>query len=236
MTMFARAPLALVPALILASATGAMARDTTRVSVDWPGYYHGPLRCAGCDRAEAWIRLSGTHGATRVEIVENRRSARPIVVRLAGEGHWLADGSTIELTTTDATRRLFVSEGYVELAEEPGAPAPRSARPVLRKASVYAGGGQQLFVTGGGGAAGKAVFEGVINFERPPEGGHRSLQARFEIDCRARTYTTPRIGYFSDEFATGKLIHGRPRNDDPPRPLAGGDDVVAQAATDFCAR
>jgi hypothetical protein len=219
---------------ILAGAS--QAQDSTRTSVDWPGYYRAAAPCRGCAGRDAWVRLNDAGGKLFVEIVESRAGARPHTRRFAGAGHWRKDGSIIDADGKSGRRSLFVGENFLVLAA-PGTQPKGDGAPVLRKQDVYAGSGQQLLVD----AAtlrkmdgDRRAFEGLINFEHRAEGGHKSLMARFLVACGAKLYSMPRVGYFAGDFATGKLIYSTPKNDNPPQPFATGDDVMAQAAKAYC--
>ena len=233
MTDFRRAAVTAAFAILAGAAS---AQDSTRTSVDWPGYYRAAAPCRGCDGRDAWVHLNEAGGKPFVEIVESRKGARASTRRFAGAGHWRKDGSIIDAKGKSGRRSLFVGENFLVLAA-PGTEPKGDGAPVLRKQDAYAGSGQQLLVD----AAtvrkidgDRRAFDGLINFAHVTEGGHKSLTARFLIACGARLYSMPRVAYFAGDFATGRLIMSTAQNDNPPQPFATGDDVIAQAAKAYC--
>jgi uncharacterized lipoprotein NlpE involved in copper resistance len=217
-------------------------QDSTRTSVDWNGYYTGTVPCGSCSGIDTWLYLNEFDGKTKYNLVETYQQDKPETFRASGNAKWQKDGSTLALKGKDENRVLFVSEGYVEFLGEGSKPSGGKSDYTLWKQDAYAGQGQQLLVnprkvkTEGQGQAQRVSFTGLMNFEHVTEGGHKSLRARYVIDCGKKTYEMPEIAYFAKDFATGKKIHSVKKNDNPPQPFSGKEDVMAQAAEAYCSR
>ena len=218
----------------------AHSQDSTRTSVDWDGYYTGTAPCGSCSGIDTWLYLNEFDGKTKYDLVEVYQQDKPETFRSSGNAQWRKDGSTLELKGKDENRVLFVSEGYVEFLGEGDKPSGGKSDYTLRKQEAYAGNGQQLLIdprkvkTEGTGPAQRVSFSGLMNFEHTAEGGHKSLRARYVIDCGKKSYQMPEITYFAKDFATGRKINSVKKNDNPPQPFSGKEDVIGQAAEAYC--
>ena len=240
---FARLTLA---AFLALGPLAAAAQDTTRTSVDWDGQYVGVIPCADCPGIEMVLELHGD-GTYRLAETYQEKGEKPFIE--TGSFTWGKDGSTITLDDED-NRAFFVSEGAVEMVGADGKPNGGDYR--LEKARVMAdapagdtaqfvGDGQQLLIEGDSvekttvNGAEHVTFAGTINFEHRMEGGHKSLLATFDIDCKARTVDMPSVAYYKDENGGGDELHATGDNAGNALPLVeDGDDVIRQAADQLC--
>ena len=233
---------AAIGAVFVVASTMTYGQDSTRTSVDWHGYYTGTVPCGSCSGIDTWLYLNEFDGKTKYNLVETYQQDKPETFRVSGRAKWQKDGPTLALKGKDENRVLFVSEGYVEFLGEGSKPSGGKSDYTLWKQDAYAGQGQQLLVnprkvkTEGQSQAQRVSFTGLMNFEHVTEGGHKSLRARYVIDCGKKTYEMPEIAYFAKDFATGKKIHAMKNNDNPPQPFSGKEDVMAQAAAAYCGR
>lgn len=213
-------------------------QGSTRTSADWSGYYTGTVPCGSCSGIDTWLYLHEFDGKTQYDLVETYQQDKPETFRASGKGQWQKDGSTLELKGKDENRVLFVSEGYAEFLGEGAKPSGGKSDYTLRKQDAYAGNGQQLLVdprkvkAEGKGDTQRVTFNGLVNFQHPADGGHKSLRARYVIDCGKKSYEMPEATY----FATGKKIRSAKNNSNPSQPFSGNDDVIGQAAKVYCSR
>lgn len=233
----------LIAAIGVASAflsTATYGQDSMRTRVDWNGYYTGTVPCGSCEGIDTWLYLNEFDGKTQYDLVETYQQDKPKTFRASGKAKWQKDGSTLVLKGKHENRVLFVSDGYAEFLGEGSKPSGGKSAYTLWKQDAYAGNGQQLLVNprevkkDGKNGAQRVTFTGVMNFEHTAEAGHKSLYARYIIDCGQKSYEMPEVTYFSKDFATGKKIHTTKNNDNPPQPFSGKEDVISQAAEAYC--
>lgn len=233
-------------AILALAPLAAAAQDTTRTSVDWDGQYVGTVPCADCPGIDMVLDLrdDGTYRLT--ETYQESRE-KPFVE--TGSFTWAKDGSTITLDD-DGKRAFFVTEGAVEMVDSDGRPNGDDYR--LEKAhdmsgdsaegtTKFVGDGQQMIVQNASvetttkDGAQHVSFAGTINFEHPPEGGHKSLLATFDVNCDARTVDMPSVAYYAGENGGGEELHATTTNAGNALPLVeAGDDVIRQAADQLC--
>lgn len=221
----------------------AAAQDTTQTSVDWDGRYEGVIPCASCPGIDVALEL---RDGNRYRISEQYQGTEDAPIIERGSFTWGKDGSTITLDDEDH-RAFFVSEGFVEMVDADGKPNGDDYR--LTKAEIAADTapeGHVQFIGDGGRlviaedsikrdeAADTVAFDAVHDFEHEMEGGHRSMQVHYLIDCKAWTVAMPTVAYFKGPDATGdKLAEAKDNNDMLPL-IEDGEDVVRQAADSYC--
>lgn len=215
-------------------------------SLDWPGYYFGTLPCASCPGIETWLELNDFDGRIQYQLVENYLEEADGLILSIGAAQWDAGGKRFALTGADENRMLAVSEDHVVFVGENQDAASADPAYRLAKLESHAGDGQQLLVdpariqTSSGAAGAKLLrFEAVINFEHAVDGsvgpGHKSLRAHYLLDCGSRSIEMPSVRYFSEHFASGKLLDEAENGAGEAQPLSAGDDPLWQFAQQHCA-
>lgn len=228
-----RLPLILAATLAAAPALA----DTSRDSLDWPGRYTGALPCASCEAIDSTLFLN-KDGSYR--LLESYRGEKDAQFTTEGQVEWAADGGSITLGGDG--RRYRVGEGAVEMLDSDGKPGGDLYQ--LLQSDGFAGEGSQLWVerdtldVNDPDAAGHrhVRFLGTLTLPEVAQGGHRSLVARFDIDCAGQQVDLPVVQYFEGAEATGKLLHEAADNAGHPAPLPGGGDPLALAARSYCTR
>ena len=221
----------------------AAAQDTTQTSVDWDGRYEGVVPCASCPGIDMSLELMDGNRYRLTEQYQESDGA-PAIER--GSFTWAKDGSTITLDDED-NRAFFVSEGYVDMVGADGKPTGDQYR--LTKAETAADPAPEGFVQfiGDGGrlviaedsikhdeAANTVSFDAVHDFEHEMDGGHRSMQVQYLIDCKRWTMAMPTVAYFKGPDATGDMLAQAKDNNDALPMIEEGADVVRQAADQYC--
>ncbi|MFO0773684.1 MAG: copper resistance protein NlpE [Nitrospiraceae bacterium] len=217
---------------------GKATRRAPSVSASRLGYYHGVVPCASCPGIDTWLRFDATKGVTRYKLIERYLEEKNGVFRSSGRVTWSGDGTVARLIAKDEARVLAVGNGRAEFLGDDGKAQGEASLYLLRKQEAYAGNGQQLLVDPSSvKRVGERVrFEGLLNFQHRMDGGHQSMHATVDIDCVSQTYLLPSVAYYTGTFSTGKLLHAEPKNENPPLPFAGKDDVFAQVARRHCAQ
>ena len=203
----------------------AQAQDNARVSLDWPGVYRA-APCAGCGGRGVWLSLEPLARHARYELVEAGERHR-------GAARWRPDGTRLDLVGMTPPRAVFVTENAVILGDARADP-DRGRR--LEKQETFRNAAERLHVDPASLRVEKGVarFRGLWNLAGRAPGGHLSLAAAFEIDCRARRVHMPQVAYYAGRFGSGRLIHEEKANDNPPQRFAGPRDVIARAAANYC--
>lgn len=237
---------AFVTAALLALAPlAASAQDSTRTSVDWDGTYAGVVPCASCPGIDMTLEL---HEDGTYRLAETYQESKDATFVEKGSFTWDTAGRTITLDDEDK-RVFFVTEGAVEMVGADGKPGGDAYR--LAKAEVttdapgedvaqFVGEGANLQVDRESIAAETrdgaphVRFHALHNFEHEMEGGHRSMLVEYDINCADRTVAMPEVSYFADADAGGQMLDEATGNDDRLPLIEDGDDVVRQAADQFC--
>jgi len=217
--------------------------DTARTSVDWDGYYTGTIPCGSCPGIKMWLELTGAADKTYYKLIEIYENEKEGTFRSEGTAHWHKDGSTLDLKGKDENRTIFVTENAVIFLGENDKPSAGKFNEAytLNKLKAFAGGGEQLLIDHSKvkvrkeGKSRIVNFSGLMNFQHMTEGGHLSLTADWIIDCKSKTAVMPRINYYSERFATGKLIYSTKKNTNGAQSFAESDqDVINQVAEEYC--
>lgn len=214
-------------------------------SLDWAGYYFGTLPCASCPGIETWLELNDFDDKVQYQLVENYLEETDASFRSAGEAQWNASGNQLALKGADENRVLAVAEDHVIFLGEGQDIANADPAYRLAKLEAYAGNGQQLLLdpaaieTETRSAGGPVLnFDAVINFEHPVDGsvgpGHQSLRAYYVLDCAKKTIAMPNVRYYSEHFATGKLLDEAENPAGEADVLEAGDDPLWQVAQRHC--
>ncbi len=226
-----RLPLILAATLAAAPALA----DSSRDSLDWPGRYTGALPCASCEAIDSTLFLN-QDGSYR--LLESYRGEKDAQFTTEGQVEWAADGGSITLGGDG--RRYRVGEGAVEMLDADGQPGGDLYR--MLQSDGFAGQDMQLWVerdtldVNDPDAAGHrhVRFLGTMTFPAAMQGGHRSLVARFDIDCAKGSYDLPVVQYYEGPEATGKLLHEAADNAGHWLPLPASTDPLAQAGARYC--
>lgn len=214
----------------------ALAQDGhgTRDAVDWEGRYIGDLPCADCPGIETQLTINEAGFYT---LKETYLESEDSDFETEGEFEWNADGSQISLKGDD-DRIFMIGEGQAWMVGEDG---KRDEAYALTKQQEFNGDGAQLYVdpnsvsTDEVDGATHAKFDGLWNFEHEMEGGHKSIRAVMEINCKTHELDMPVVAYFKDIDAGGEMIHETGDNADNWTPIpVSKDDVIRQAAEMYC--
>lgn len=232
--------------LALAAATGAQARQPAAVpdahdarhAIDWAGTYMGTLPAASGTGYRTVLVLREPGRYTLLQDIEYR--GRPLAFTAQGRFRWDRSGSVITLDDEGDGQRFFVSEGFVALHGD-APPAPSMAADYqLAKMLSYPSRDQELLVDARSLRAGEpkpgwVSFDGVWNMRHPTQAGHKSLAARFQLDCAARAYRMSTVAYYSQPYRRGELIDSTSRNDHDI-PVTRQDRVMTAVLRDHCPR
>lgn len=182
-------------------------------SLDWEGAYSGTIPSASGTGYETVLVL----GSKRNYIMSQRinHKGKRNILQSAGHFSWIRDSSVVQLSAKDDRQQWFVSEGYVELyppAEDRQAyrlhkmlayPVGRKETLLIDPASIRQNQPEATWVS----------FNGIWNMDHATQSGHRSLEAQFQINCKAlTTYRMPEINRYSQTWLRGKLLHSTTGN------------------------
>ena len=232
--------------LALATATGAQARQpagapdahNTRNSVEWAGTYMGTLPSASGSGYRTVLMLQDKGRYTLLQDIEHQ--GRPLAFTAKGHFSWDKNGSVITLDKQGDGQQFFVSEGFVELrGDVPPAPS-MSAEYQLAKMTSYPGRREELLIDARSVREDKpkkgwVSFDGVWNMNHATQAGHKSLAARFELNCKANLYRMPTIAFYSQLYKRGELIDSTTKNDHDI-PVTKEDRVMTSVMRDYCPR
>lgn len=207
----------------------------TRDAVDWEGRYTGTLPCASCPGIVTTLTINEAGFYTLKETYLGKKGQ---TFHSKGKFVWDKAGTRITLKEKDK-RSYQVGEGFMRQTYADGKPA--GADYLLRRQDEFSGDGQQMYVNPesiehiSGKGTELVRFDALLNFEHRMQGGHKSLTASVEIDCRGRTVDLPVIAYFAQHDAEGKKLDSS--NDNAGNKLhlsEESEDVFAQAAKAYC--
>ena len=218
-------------AALMLTAMTAAAADSTRSSVDWEGRYTGLVPCASCPGIDMALTINEAGFYT---LAETYREEKDGSFASDGTFTWDAAGERITLNGKDENRVFKIGEGAAWMV---GADGQMDESHPLTKLVEYNGAGQQLYVDPSSieEKDGLLSFSGLMNFEHPVEGGHRSLSADFVLNCATKQADMPSVSYFSDLDAGGEKLAEAPSNAGNWTPIPQGeDDVLAQMADARC--
>lgn len=232
--------------LALSTAAGVQARQpgavldahSTRNAVDWAGTYMGTLPSASGTGYRTVLVLKDSGRYQLLQDIEHR--GRPQAFRAAGRFRWDQAGSVITLDDKGDGQRFFVSEGFVQLHGD-ARPAPAMAADYqLGKMLSYPSRNEELLIDPRSlhedqPRKGWVSFDGVWNMAHPTQAGHKSLSARFEINCAQRSYRMPTLSYHALPYQRGRLID-RATNNDHDIPVTVQDKVMTRVMKDHCPR
>lgn len=232
-------------ALATLTPLAAAAQDTTRNAVDWDGTYVGVLPCASCPGIDMTLDLNEDGTYRLAETYQESGEATSVE---KGTFSWNAAGTTITLDDEDK-RSFFVTEGSVEMVGADGKPGGDDYRlskavdmsgPVPQDSTRFVGDGANLLIDDASvepetrDGVPHVLFDALHNFEHPMEGGHQSMLVRYDINCADRTVAMPDVTYFEKPDAGGKTLAEAHGQDDWLPIVEEGEDVVRQAADQFC--
>lgn len=202
-------------------------------SLDWEGTYTGTIPSASGTGYETVLVL----GSKRTYILSQRitHKGKRELFQSSGRFDWKHNGSVVQLGARDDRQQWFVSEGFVEMYP----PAEDSQAYRLHKMLAYPGGRKETLLIDPASIrqsqpqTGWVSFAGIWNMDHATQGGHRSLQAQFQVNCHALTYRMPEIAYYSQTWLRGKLIHSATdNNNDIEIPVS--DKVMRNVLADHC--
>lgn len=202
-------------------------------SLDWEGAYTGTIPSASGTGYETVLVL----GSKRTYILSQRitHKGKRQLLQSTGRFDWKNDGSVVQLGTRDDRQQWFVSEGYVEMYP----PAEDSQAYRLNKMLAYPGGRRETLLIDPASIrqsqpkAAWVSFAGIWNMNHAAQGGHRSLQAQFRVNCQALTYRMPEIAYYRQTWLRGKLIHSATENNNDIV-IPDSDKVMRSVLADHC--
>lgn len=206
-----------------------------RDAADWDGRYTGLLPCASCPGIATELTLNEAGFYTLKETYLEKKAA---VFKSKGRFKWNASGNEITLLADEGQRIFRIGEGT---AWQVGADSAVRKDLALKKLDEFVGGGAQLYVDHTSvkvrevDGSKRARFDGLWNFEHRMQGGHRSLKAVMDINCKTRQLDLPAVAYFRDPDGEGKRISASRDNAGnwvsiPVSP----EDVINQAAKAYC--
>lgn len=207
----------------------------TRSALDWEGRYIGTLPCASCPGIVTSLTITeaGFYTLTETYLGEKGQTFHS-----KGTFVWNKTGNRIILKGKDK-RSYQIGEGFMRQTGTDGKPAGNEY--LLRRQDEFNGNGEQLYVNPeslnahSGKGTDRVRFDALLNFEHRMQGGHKSLTATVEIDCRGRTVDLPVIAYFSQHDAKGEKLASNNKNAGNELPLSENtDDVFVQAAKAYC--
>lgn len=210
----------------------------TRESVDWEGRYIGTLPCASCPGIVTTLTVNEAGFYTLTETYLGKKGK---TFHSSGKFRWDKAGICITLlTSTKEDKRSYqVGEGSMIQTYMDGRPAGDEYR--LRRQDEFNGNGEQLYVNPesvtpiSGKGTDLVQFDALLNFEHRMQGGHKSLTATVEINCRRKTVDFPVIAYFARHDAEGKKLTSSDSNGGNAQPLSKEtEDVFVQAAKAYC--
>lgn len=202
-------------------------------SLDWEGAYSGTIPSASGTGYETVLVL----GSKRDYILSQRinHKGKREIFQSAGRFSWTKGGTVVELGARDDKQQWFVSEGFIEMYPSPETgPAYR-----LHKLLAYPGGRKEVLlidptsIKKNQPQAAWVSFNGIWNMDHATQGGHRSLEARFQINCKGLTYRMPEMTYYSQTWLRGKLIHAVTKNDNDID-IPDGDTVMRKVLAEHC--
>lgn len=208
-----------------------------RESMDWEGRYMGTLPCASCPGIVTILTLNEGGSYTLTETYLGNKGG---TFHSNGKFIWDKAGMCITLlpSTKEDKRSYLVSKGSI-IQTYDGEPARDEYR--LHRQDEFNGNGEQLYVNSesvtpiSGKGTDIVQFDALLNFEHRMQGGHKSLTATVQIDCRRRTVDFPVIAYFTQHDAAGKELTSSDSNGGNAHPLSKDtDDVFVQAAKAYC--
>lgn len=205
-------------------------------SLDWEGYYKGELPCASCSGITVWLELNPFDNKVMYELIETYEGNKRETFRTKGSAKWQNEGLELKLIAKDENRVLFVGENFVEFLAKDGKPQGFESNYALKKQDQFVGNFQQLLVDPSSVKVEKkrVRFEGIINFGHRMEGGHKSLAASFELECGKKGYEMPKVSYFRERFATGKLLEKNTKNKGFKMQIVDKEDPLFQAREHYC--
>ncbi|QTD45648.1 copper resistance protein NlpE [Ottowia testudinis] len=236
--------LTLTALLAVAAAGGAQAAPDThgaRDAVDWAGTYMGTLPSASGGGYRTVLVLRDNDRYSLQQDIEHKGKMESFSA--TGRFTWDKAGSTITLDDKGDKgdkQRFFVSEGFVEQQGATPPAANMAKNYQLMRMQSYPAKGEELLIDASSVKAdqprkGWTSFDGVWNTSQPTQAGHKSLAARFELNCAARQYRMPTIAYYSQPHKRGKLIDSA-KNNDNDIPVTKEDKVMTQVMQDHCPR
>lgn len=212
----------------------------TRDLVDWKGRYIGTLPCASCPGIVTTLTVNEAGFYTLTETYLGKKGGT-----FHSSGKFIFDvekksGMYITLLMSQKKRRSYqICEGSLVQTYMDGRPAGDEYR--LRRQDEFNGNGEQLYVNPesvtpiSGKGTDLVQFDALLNFEHRMQGGHKSLTATVEIDCRRQTVDFPVIAYFARHDAEGKKLTSSDSNGGNAQPLSKEtEDVFVQAAKAYC--
>lgn len=175
-------------------------------SVNWNGTYSGTLPCISCPGYKTLFQLKSNGAYTLRTQYEHK--GKPYKEKSSGRIQWKINVSYFTLTKKDDLARLFVSEGYIQRLgdESVKLDSQLEEQYKLYKMIEFSNKSEALYIhtlslkknleTQKQDKIKSVEFTGLYEFKKnKPQGGHKSLEANYLIDCLKKTYSMPEVTY-----------------------------------------
>ena len=223
------------------SATAATPPDghNARNALDWAGTYIGTLPSGSGSGYQTLLVLRDKQRYDLYQQIEHKGETYREATRNQ-RFRWDKSGSVIQLSARNDRQRYFVSEGYVELQGSQGRQTGKLAEDYrLQQMHRHAGQKEELLIDPRKlqprQPAGQQVsFDGIWNMQHATQLGHRSLAARFVLNCKQQSYRMNDVRYYSRSHLQGKLLDSM-RGQGHDIPVTPEDKVMTVVMQTYCA-
>lgn len=237
---------AVILPLVLAATAASAAPHNAKSSLDWQGLYVGTLPCASCPGFYTEVQLLGKRNYRISETAEDKGEFSTWVKR--GRFAWNRNGNSIRMGQGSDQRQYLVQENALEQLAQNGSRVTGATAPLyrLQKAQRFSDAAGQILVLlpslQHDAKTGSVSFDGQENFVAPKTAGQRSLAARYQLNCAAKTYEMNALHYYSALNGQGQEIKlPTPKNvqgadESAAIHLAKGDSRMQQVFAQYCQR
>lgn len=202
-----------------------------KISLDWEGYYYGVIPCASCPGIKILLHLYTSDTSPKYTLFE-QYIEEDTFFKSSGDTKWI-DTTFLQLKD----KLVFVGENFISLV---GKDKKINQLYNLEKLDLFGFEEEKLYVQTST-LKEKTIknqtlisFDSILTFNATMEGGHKSLEAKFDINCKTKQYTIPNITYYKNNIPFGEILEKIDKNENPPLSFRGKNDVLFKAAQAYC--